>query len=163
MNLRGYDYWKQPKEIKYRYPAPGSVPQRPQDRPHLYKHDWRTPFTESPFDVRTIDKVELLQERAEHFYPKATTQPKEGNPADSEWIKYPDSAMDEGKYKESEWTSMNAEEKQQSMWAAFESHAQDMKDYDESHCTAAMDVYNQRVDFFEERGFHGQQHMRAFQ
>lgn len=60
MSLRGYDYWKHPEEIKYRYPAPGSVPQTKESYPHLYKHDWRTPFKDSPFDVRFKKKAPIL-------------------------------------------------------------------------------------------------------
>lgn len=55
IKLRGYEYYKGPKEIKFRYPAPGSVPQDMKSRPNLYKHDWKTPFKESTFDIRAKD------------------------------------------------------------------------------------------------------------
>lgn len=54
MTLRGYKYYKIPKEIKYRYPAPGSVPFTQEDKPHLYKNNWKAPFRDSHFNIRAI-------------------------------------------------------------------------------------------------------------
>ena len=43
VNLKGYGYYKPPAELKYRYPAPGSVDHSEVDNPHLYKKHWKTP------------------------------------------------------------------------------------------------------------------------
>lgn len=36
INLHGYEYYKPPDEIKYRYPAPGSCPLDANDHHHMY-------------------------------------------------------------------------------------------------------------------------------
>jgi hypothetical protein len=51
--LPGYHYYKPPPELKYRYPAPGSHPRNQQDVPSLFKSDWKKPFPDSVFDVRS--------------------------------------------------------------------------------------------------------------
>jgi hypothetical protein len=57
MNLKGYGYYKPPAELKYRYPAPGSVPHDEVDHPHLYKKHWKTPYRESPYNIQKKDKI----------------------------------------------------------------------------------------------------------
>lgn len=52
VRLRGYEYYKPPPEVKYRYPAPGSVPQTPEDKPNLYKNHWKTSFKDSELNIR---------------------------------------------------------------------------------------------------------------
>jgi len=51
VNLKGYNYYKPPPELKYRYPAPGSAPLDPVDHPNLYKKHWKTPYRESPYNI----------------------------------------------------------------------------------------------------------------
>ena len=55
VRIPGYAYYKVPAEVKYRYPAPGSVPNDPINKPNLYKHDWKTPFRDSKYNVRVKD------------------------------------------------------------------------------------------------------------
>jgi hypothetical protein len=52
ISIRGYKYYEPPKELKYRYPAPGSCPHDVEDYPHLYKNDWKTPFRQSEYNIR---------------------------------------------------------------------------------------------------------------
>ena len=51
LSIRGYRYYEHPKELKYRYPAPGSSPLDERDRPNLYKKHWKTPYRESPYNI----------------------------------------------------------------------------------------------------------------
>lgn len=52
MSLPGYKYYKGPPELKFRYPAPGSVARTQKDKPGLFKHDYKTAFTDSAYDIR---------------------------------------------------------------------------------------------------------------
>jgi hypothetical protein len=67
VRLPGYHYYKPPAELKYRYPAPGSVPRTPEDKPFLFKKDWKQSFKDSPLNIR---KKELRPDRmqvTEHY------------------------------------------------------------------------------------------------
>ena len=56
MNIRGYNYYKPPPELKYRYPAPGSAPHDEVDHPNLYKKHWKTPYRDSPYNIQKKEK-----------------------------------------------------------------------------------------------------------
>jgi len=45
-----------PDEIRYRYPAPGSCTHDHHSYPHLYKKHWKTPFRDSPYNIRKKEK-----------------------------------------------------------------------------------------------------------
>ena len=51
-NIRGYNYYKAPPEIKYRYPAPGSIKPHKSFARRLYKEDWKTSWRNSPHNIR---------------------------------------------------------------------------------------------------------------
>jgi len=51
VNMKGFDYYQPPPELKYRYPAPGSVPLDKVNQPHLYKKHWKTPYRESNYSI----------------------------------------------------------------------------------------------------------------
>ena len=53
--IHGYEYYKPPEEISYRYPAPGSCPLDESDHPNLYKNDWKTPFRNSEYNIARIE------------------------------------------------------------------------------------------------------------
>ena len=55
-SLKGYKYYKPPPELKYRYPAPGSCMPTEEDRSNYFKNDWKTPFRDSEYNVRALDK-----------------------------------------------------------------------------------------------------------
>ena len=57
INLHGYEYYKPPAEVNYRYPAPGSCPLDEDDHPNLYKNDWKTPFRQSEYNIQKIEMV----------------------------------------------------------------------------------------------------------
>jgi len=51
-NIHGYQYYEIPPELRYRYPAPGSVALDKKSFPHLFKKHWKTPFRDSAFNIR---------------------------------------------------------------------------------------------------------------
>ena len=65
--VKGYEYYKPPPEIKYRYPAPGSCPLDEVDHPHLYKKHWKTPFRESPYNIQKKEKIITDEENVEVY------------------------------------------------------------------------------------------------
>jgi hypothetical protein len=54
--MKGYHYYKPPAELKYRYPAPGSVALDSQSYPHLFKKHWKTPYRESPYNIQKKER-----------------------------------------------------------------------------------------------------------
>lgn len=67
INLKGYTYYKPPPELKYRYPAPGSVAHDMQSYPHLFKNHWKTPYRESNYNIQKKEKRPSPLEEFEHF------------------------------------------------------------------------------------------------
>lgn len=51
ISIQGYKYYEPPQEVKYRYPAPGSVMLDPADKRFL-KLDWKTPYKSTNYYVR---------------------------------------------------------------------------------------------------------------
>lgn len=78
INLKGYNYYKPPPEIKYRYPAPGSAPHDEIDHPHLYKKHWKTPWRESPYNIQKKEKKVPDELNSEYY----VSQFPEFDPAD---------------------------------------------------------------------------------
>lgn len=52
VNLHGYYYYEIPPNLRYRYPAPGSCMLDKQNQPHMFKKHWKTPFRNSPYNIR---------------------------------------------------------------------------------------------------------------
>ena len=67
VKLNGYEYYKPPKEIKYRYPAPGSVPLDKRSKPNLFKKDFKLPYKDSLYNIRAKDIGESTQYE-DYFY-----------------------------------------------------------------------------------------------
>jgi len=67
INIKGYDYYKPPGELKYRYPAPGSCAQDEEDHPNLYKKHWKTPYRESPYNIQKKEKMIDEEENSERY------------------------------------------------------------------------------------------------
>lgn len=57
-----------PKELKFRYPAPGSCPRNEADRPHLFKKDWKTSFKDSHYNIRPARKMQGFEDRHSYYY-----------------------------------------------------------------------------------------------
>ena len=66
--LPGYHYYQMPKELKFRYPAPGSCPRTEADRPNLYKKDWKMSFKDSQYNIRPIKKMQTYEDRSKFYY-----------------------------------------------------------------------------------------------
>lgn len=67
INLKGYDYYKHPAELKYRYPAPGSCDQTEVDQPHLFKTHWKTPWRDSPYNIQKKERRITDEENVEIY------------------------------------------------------------------------------------------------
>ena len=67
VNLHGYFYYDIPPNLRYRYPAPGSCALDEVSQPHMWKKDWKTPFRNSPFNIRPQEKEITMAENTESF------------------------------------------------------------------------------------------------
>lgn len=67
VNIKGYEYYEMPEEIRMRYPAPGSVPHDKDSYPHLYKKHWKTPFRDSNYNIRHKEKVVDPEVNTKHY------------------------------------------------------------------------------------------------
>ena len=65
--VRGHQYYKIPDGIKYRYPAPGSGPHGRDDHPNLFKPHWKTPYRDSPYNIRPKEKHYDDMENTIHY------------------------------------------------------------------------------------------------
>lgn len=63
--LKGYEYYKIPENIRYRYPAPGSVPLDDRSYHHLFKKHWKVPFRDSHFNIRSKDNLIPMEENCD--------------------------------------------------------------------------------------------------
>ena len=79
--VRGHAYYEIPKEIKYRYPAPGSCPLDRNDHPNLFKEHWKQPFRGSIYNIRPIEK-KLRDEGTERFIAEIPTFDPSASEAD---------------------------------------------------------------------------------
>ncbi len=118
INLKGYDYYKHPAELKYRYPAPGSVPHSNVDHPHLYKKHWKTPFRESTHNIQKKEKKYTDDENSRHYYGNIP----EFDPNDyyDQLIMREQMPRMEGKQLMCDQDTMTIEERKNEIWAAFE-------------------------------------------
>ena len=57
VNLHGYGYYEIPANLRYRYPAPGSCALDEVSHPHMFKKHWKTPFRNSPYNIRQKEKA----------------------------------------------------------------------------------------------------------
>ena len=153
INLKGYGYYKPPSELKYRYPAPGSVPHDEVDHPHLYKKHWKTPFRESPYNIQKKEKLipdEVNVEVSASSFP-------EFNPSD-----YYDSLILREQLPSMSDKKPLYDKKEESLddlkdelWAAFESQPKIMEIMARDYTPYQLDLdedYNQKHWQFRERG-----------
>ncbi len=71
--LHGYRYYDAPKELKFRYPAPGSAPHDYHDHPNLFKKNWKLPYRDSPYNIRPTEKLWDPETESEHFVSQQPT------------------------------------------------------------------------------------------
>ena len=71
-NIKGYEYYQAPDEIRYRYPAPGSVALDETSYPHLFKKHWKTPFRDSPYNIRRKEKKITMAENTKNYISSIT-------------------------------------------------------------------------------------------
>lgn len=66
LSIKGYEYYQIPGEIRYRYPAPGSVALDDSSYPHLFKKHWKTPFRDSHLNIRVKEKMLEVEDNTTH-------------------------------------------------------------------------------------------------
>lgn len=156
INLKGYTYYQPPKEIKYRYPAPGSVAQDTQSYPHLFKSHWKTPYRESNYNIQKKEKrTSPLEEFDYYVAEKPQLDPNDYIHAGILHDQIPDY---------SNYKLMNNdqdksyEEKRDELWQVFESTEKMMNEHNHNNCPWEWDLdqeYFPRQTQFRERGFSG--------
>ena len=67
VNIHGYYYYDIPPNLRYRYPAPGSCALDEVSQPHMFKKHWKTPFRNSQFNIRPVEKIMTEAEKTETF------------------------------------------------------------------------------------------------
>ena len=118
--LRGYRYYNNPAEAKYRYPAPGSVAHTPEDKPNLFKNHWKTPWVESEHNIRPKELLEPYDPVV--FYSKPTpldpNNPYHDSLFDHDLVR---PAVDTSDWVcEDDYEGKSEEEKKDDLWNMFE-------------------------------------------
>lgn len=80
LSIKGYEYYEIPKELRYRYPAPGSVAMDDVSYPHLFKKHWKIPFRDSHLNIRKKEKQLLVEENTVHSISGLVTWDPETEP-----------------------------------------------------------------------------------
>ena len=124
--VKGHQYYDIPKEIKYRYPAPGSCPLDKDDHPNLYKRHWKTPFRDSNYNIRPIEKQYTMEENTIHAIMNTPTIDPQANEAERRLSLQQNANMDHLEVVE-DGTPADSEDKLQEMWDSFEAMAEHQK------------------------------------
>ncbi len=166
--LRGYKYYKPPKELKYRYPAPGSVPHTQEDKPHLYKLDYKTPFRDSQFNIREKPLESGVFENERHWSEFEGWD--ESNPYEKARADYPRLTKfidTQGVCLEKELFMLGEEEQVEALWEDFQEKIdQDplmRKYYTQWNEQYLDDVYEPTFMLFHERLTSGLDNDKRFQ
>ena len=152
VNLKGYGYYKPPQELKYRYPAPGSVPHDEVDHPHLFKKHWKTPFRESPYNIQKKEKIipdDVNVELSASSFPEFDPNNYYDNLILREQL--PQYSEKKPLYGQDETLDDLKEE----LWAAFEAQPKIMKIMARDYAPYQLDLnedYDQKHWQFRERG-----------
>ncbi len=154
--VKGYEYYKPPPEIKYRYPAPGSCPLDEVDHPHLYKKHWKTPFRESPYNIQKKEKIITDEENVE-VYVSSIPEFDPNNHYD-QLLMREHLASTGGKKQMFDQENMSIEERQNELWAAFEEQPKIMHNISHDYAPYQWDVeddYHPRQFIWRDRGVTG--------
>lgn len=155
--VKGYDYYKPPAELKYRYPAPGSSPLDEVDHPHLYKKHWKTPYRESPLNIQKKEKRITDEENVEVY---ATITAPEFDPNDyyDQMIMRETIPSGEGKKPMFDQENMTLDEQREELWSAFAAQPKIMGTIAHDYAPYQWDLdqeYFPRQFLWRERGFYG--------
>lgn len=154
--IKGYEYYQPPAEIKYRYPAPGSVPHDQGDQPHLYKKHWKTPYRESPYNIQKKEKFITDDENVE-VYVSSIPEFDPTNQYDQLLLRE-HLASTGGKKQMFDQETMSMEEKKNELWAAFEEQPKIMNTIAHDYAPYQWDLdqdYNPKQFMWRERGLSG--------
>lgn len=123
-NVKGHKYYEIPAALKYRYPAPGSCPLDKSDHPNLYKKHWKTPFRDSPYNIRQKEKTYSIAENSDHFLPEIPQLDPENNEFDRQLSLQQLPKMDDVKLAQEADVAPDSDEAISEMWAEFEGAAE---------------------------------------
>jgi len=156
IGIKGYDYYKVPAELKYRYPAPGSCPHDEVDHPNLYKKHWKTPYRESPYNIQKKERKITDEENVEVY---ASSIP-ELDPTDhyDQLIMREQLPSGEGKRLMFDQENMSIEERSNELWAAFAEQPKIMINITHDFAPYGWDLdqdYQPKEFLFRNRGFTG--------
>ena len=106
-----------PKELKYRYPAPGSTPIDKQNYQHMFKPHWKQSWRVSAYNVRLQEKKPENEDEHGIFVDLPTYS--ESDPLDEK-------VLLEQQHRELPFENLkidhqSEEEQREELWAAFES------------------------------------------
>lgn len=153
VNLKGYGYYKPPAELKYRYPAPGSVAHETNDHPHLYKKHWKTSFRESNYNIQKKEKL-ITDEENVALFASSTPEFDPNDHFDALVLREQMPQMS-GKQVMFDQENMTTEERQNELWAAFEAQPKIMEVIAREYAPYQLDLtddYDQKHWQFRERG-----------
>jgi hypothetical protein len=156
ITIKGYDYYNHPKELKYRYPAPGSCPLDEVDHPHLYKKHWKTPYRESNYNIQKREKRITDDENVEVY---ASALPEfDPNDFNDQLIMREQLPSTAGKKLMFDQENMSVEERSAELWSAFEAQPRIMNTISHDYAPWQWDLdqdYHPRQFLWRERGATG--------
>lgn len=122
LSIKGYEYYEAPGEIRYRYPAPGSVALDAESYPHLFKKHWKTPFRDSHLNIRHREKQLTVEDNTEHVISNLVEFDAEKEPHLA-GMQMPNT---DDLHVLGEGHDVASEESLQELWAEFDHHPQTM-------------------------------------
>ncbi len=159
--LHGYRYYEPPKELKFRYPAPGSVAHERNDHPNLFKKNWKQPYRDSPYNIRPIEQRWTPDTETENFVSKQPTLDA-SDPYDQAIARMPDISYDEHSLMFDQ-EDMSLEERSEELQKAFADIPRVRRSLTDNFAPWGYDLeddYHQTQWLWTERGFTGM-HMDA--
>lgn len=168
-----YKYYEIPENLKYRYPSPGSCDPAKEDHPNLYKIHWKTPFRESPYNIRPKEKrPEIGWDDGENWisktYGKGLPELDPNNPNDAETLMQQDPKWDEYKVQDDGETAalLDTEEMRNKLWAEFESmgdHREYLQNQNAGYDLEVDHAYNAVENMWWDREYSGLDSQKRYQ
>ena len=161
VSLQGYKYYDAPQEIKYRYPAPGSVALDEADKRFQTKLDWKTPYKNTNYYVRPTEPLIDYEDPAiTQAYVSSIPQFDGKHPRFGSYDQAVlDSAIPELKAKlMSPELEVGSEALKEALWADWDMQAEltaGNRDLLGPGTADLEDIYNQENEFWRPRGATG--------
>lgn len=151
--LHGYKYYEIPPELRYRYPAPGSCPLDRRDHPNLFKEHWKTPYRDSPLNIRPKERRPTMEQNTEHV---TSHMPAYDRNLELDALVLKEQQPDTRHIKRVECENFDpsSEAAAQELWAVFENSPKEMAELSHDYCMALGDYsadYNPVFAQFRDR------------